>query len=137
TLVPGATLYMYPDADKTAGFYKDTFEPSVALNWTAGALTLTPKVYYDVVLNGPTLELGAAYVVPLKGTELDFSGTVGSYRWDDAIENSTPTTKNWGDYWSAGVALPFQVTKTQKLTIGWTYTQGTKNYIKTGSLPKA
>ncbi len=137
TLVPGATFYYYPNADETVGFYKSTFEPNLALNWTAGALTLTPKVYYDAVLQGPTFELGAAYVVPLKGTELDFSGTIGTLKWDDSIKNSTPETKNWGDYWSAGVAMPFEVTKNQKLTVGWAYTRGSNNNFKTGTLPKA
>jgi uncharacterized protein (TIGR02001 family) len=138
TLVPGFTWYTYPDAKKENGYYKDTFEPSLALNYTIGLLKLTPKLYYDVVLHGPTYELTATVAVPLKeiGSELDFIGTVGTFKWTDALENSSPATKNWGDYWLLGVGLPFQVTKASKLTVGVAYTKGSNNYVKFGSEPR-
>jgi hypothetical protein len=139
TWVPGVTIYTYPDADKNAGFYKMTFEPNLALNYTIpGGLKLTPKIYYDVVLKGATYEFTAAYALPLKelGTELDFTGTIGTFKWTDAFENTNPAAKNWGDYWLAGVAMPFQVTSNSKLTIGWAYTKGSNNYVKIGSTPK-
>lgn len=138
TLVPGFTVYMYPDADRSAGFYKSTFEPNVALNFTTSGLRLTPKLYYDTVLKGATFELGAFYAVPLTtlGTELDFTATIGTFKWRDSIENASPRIKNWGDYWQAGVALPFQVSATSKLTVGWFYAKGDDNFYKQGTAPK-
>jgi uncharacterized protein (TIGR02001 family) len=135
TLVPGVTLYEYPNAKTSNGFYKTTFEPNLALNYTMSGLTLTPKIYYDFVLKGPTLELNAAYAVPLKevGSELDFAATFGTYKWDAAVENSTPETKNWGNYWLAGVTMPFALTKDITLKLGWAYTKGSDNFFKTGS----
>ena len=65
SIVPGATLYTYPKADKAAGFYKSTFEPSVAVNYTVEGIKFTPKVYYDVTLRGATYEVTAAYAVAL------------------------------------------------------------------------
>jgi hypothetical protein len=60
SIQPGFTFYNYPDADKSAGFYKSTFEPSVALNWApAEGLKLQPKLYQDVVLKQTTLEFNA------------------------------------------------------------------------------
>jgi long-subunit fatty acid transport protein len=107
-------------------------EPNFAVNYSVGNLKLTPKLYYDVVLKGPTYEFNAAYTVPLKdwGTELDFAGTVGSYYQDDAVNGSVPKTHAYGDYWLLGVSAPYQLTKDLKLTVGWAYTQGSNAYTK-------
>jgi uncharacterized protein (TIGR02001 family) len=135
SVVPGFTLYTYPDAKKSNGYYKATFEPSLALNYSLGALKLTPKVYYDVILKGPTAELTAAFAVPLKdvGTELDFTATAGTFIWKDYAAETNPDIKNWGDYYLVGVAAPFQVSKDSKITIGWAYTKGSNNYLKQGT----
>ncbi|HVU16733.1 MAG TPA: TorF family putative porin [Candidatus Didemnitutus sp.] len=137
--VPGYTIYTYPNADRNNGFYKATFEPNLAINITPiDNLTLTPKVYYDFVLKGATWEFTAAYTVPLKdaGTELDFTGTVGTYLWTDAVAEADPSFKNWGDYYLVGVAMPFAVGKNGKITVGVAYTKGSNNFIKQGSDPK-
>jgi uncharacterized protein (TIGR02001 family) len=138
TFVTGFTWYTYPDANKSAGFYKSTFEPSIALNYTVGGLKLTPKLYYDFILDGLTAEVTAFYAVPMKdlGSELDFTATWGTYKWDEAAENTTPAIKNWGDYWSVGVAMPFQVSTTSKITVGFAYVKGDANYLKQGRLPR-
>lgn len=140
SIVPGFTWYNYPRADEAGGFYKMTFEPSVAVNYTVANVKLTPKLYYDMVLKGPTYELTATTALPLKdaGTELDFTATVGTFKWNDAFEGYTPpdTYKNYGTYWLVGVAAPFQVTKNSKLTLGVAYTKGSDNYIKQGGTPK-
>ena len=135
TLVPGFTIYTYPDAKKSNGFYQATFEPNLALNYSISGWKFTPKIYYDFVLKGPTLELTAAYAIPLPDikSELDFTGTVGTFKWTDAFENSTPKTKNWGDYYLVGLAMPFQVSTGSKLTIGVAYTKGSNNYTKYGT----
>jgi uncharacterized protein (TIGR02001 family) len=138
SLAPGYTLYTYPNAVKGNGFYPATFEPNLAFNYSLSALKLTPKVYYDFVLKGPTFELNAAITFPLKdaGTELDFGATVGTYEWTDAAADASAAVKNWGNYWLLGVSLPFQVNKESKLTVGWAYTEGSGNYLKQGSTPK-
>jgi hypothetical protein len=70
------------------------------------------------------------------GTELGFSASIGTYLVNDYAKDSTPRTKAWGDYWSVGVAAPFQLTKESKLTVGFAYTKGSGAYIKSGSMPK-
>jgi len=138
TWQPGATLYAYPNAKKANGFYKTTFEPNVALVYTAAGWTLTPKVYYDFVLKGPTLEVSAAYTIPLKevGTELGFTGTVGTFKWDSFAPDQGADLKNYGNYWLLGVAAPFQINKESKIVLGWAYTKGSDNYLKLGRTPK-
>lgn len=138
SIVPGFTWYNYPRADKSAGFYKGTFEPSLALNYTVGGVKFTPKFYYDMVLKGPTYELTAAFALPLKdaGTELDFAGTIGTYKCTDAAANTAPAVKNWGDYWQLGVSVPFTVSKDSKIIVGFAYVNGSNNYYKQGSTPK-
>jgi uncharacterized protein (TIGR02001 family) len=140
SIQPGFTFYNYPDADKSAGFYKSTFEPSVALNWTpAEGLKLQPKIYQDVVLKQTTLEFNASYVVPWKdaGTELDLAATYGTFKAKDAFESTSPAMKNYGNYWLIGASVPFQIVKdTQKLTLGVAFTKGSDNFFKQGSTPK-
>jgi len=138
SVVTGFTFYAYPKAPTNAGYYRSTFEPSVALNYTVAGVRLTPKAYYDTVLRGPTWELTAAYAVPLKdlGTELNFTGQVGTYIQRDVANNTSPGVKAWGDYWLLGVAAPFQITKESKLTVGFAYTEGRDAFAKQGSAPK-
>ena len=139
TWVPGVTIYTYPNATRANGFYKATVEPNLALNYTIAGLKLTPKVYYDFILKGPTLEFNAAYTVPLKdlNTELDFTGTVGTFLWTSAAPDQGADVRNYGNYYLVGVALPFQVTKDSKLTLGFAYTKGSENFIKVGTAPKS
>lgn len=138
TIQPGFTYYAYPDADKNAGFYKSSFEPSLAVNFTLGGVALTPKIYYDTVIESTTYELNAAYALPLKelGTELAFNASIGTFMTKDYTENASPSVKNWGDYWLVGVTLPFQITANSKLSLGLAYTKGTGNYLKQGTDPK-
>ena len=139
SLVPGFSLYTYPKAPTDAGYYRSTIEPSLALNYTVAGVKLTPKLYYDFPLSGPTYELTAAYAYPLKdlGTELNFTGQVGSYIQRDVANKTTPDVKAWGDYWQLGVAAPFQITKESKLTVGFAYTEGTSAQVKQGNAPKS
>jgi hypothetical protein len=134
SVVPGFTAYSYPGANRSGGFYSATFDPNLALNHTIGGVRLTPKLYYDFVRKGPTAELTASCAVPLKdwGTELDFTATAGTYLWKDAVADNNPAVKNWGDYYLAGVSLPYQVSKDSKVLIGWTYTAGSRNFLKQG-----
>ncbi len=138
TLQPGFILYTYPNAKKKDGFYKTTFEPSLALNYTVNGWTLTPKIYQDVVLSQTLLEFNAAYALPLKdaGTELDFLGTVGTFKATDAFESTSPAMKNTGSYFLVGVTAPFQVTKDSKFLVGFAYTKGSDNYLKQGTAPR-
>ena len=96
SIVPGFTWYNYPNANSSNGFYKTTFEPNVTFNYTVAGIKFSPKLYYDVVLKGPTFDFTATFAVPLKsaGTELDFIGTVAGYKWKSAADNTTPDLKN-------------------------------------------
>lgn len=138
TLQPGFILYLYPDANKKNGFYKTTFEPSLTLNYTVEGIKFFPKVYRDIVLEQTLWEFNLAYSIPMKdlGTEIAFLGSYGTFKATEALENSSPATKNWGSYWLAGITLPFQLTKESKLSIGWAYTEGRENFFKQGNAPK-
>jgi hypothetical protein len=138
SLQPGFTVYTYANAPTDQGFYRSTFEPNFAVNYTVGGVKFTPKLYYDVVLKGLTSELSAGYAVPLKelGSELDFAGTIGNYFLHDAVNYSDPRTKSVGNYWLLGVSAPFTINKATKLTVGWAYTEGVGAYSKQGTFPR-
>jgi hypothetical protein len=90
------------------------------------------------MLKGPTYELNISFAAPLKdlSTELDFIGTVGTYKWDDAADEASPSIKNYGDYWLVGVSAPFALTKDSKIVVGLAYTEGSNNYFKQSGSPK-
>lgn len=138
TLVPGATAYFYPSAPTQFGFYKSTFEPNLALNYTVEGVKFTPKVYYDMTLEGATWELTVGYAIPMKdiGSELGLAATFGTFLLDEAANNTTPSVKSWGDYWQVGGSLPFQLSKDSKLTVGLAYAKGSNAYTKQGTAGK-
>jgi uncharacterized protein (TIGR02001 family) len=138
SLVPGFYLYTYPDARQSDGVYSATFEPSLAAIFSVAGVQLTPKIYYDAMLEGATYEITAAMAVPLTslGTELDFSATAGTFKWNDVTADATPAVKNWGDYWTIGVAIPVQISLRSKLTVAVTYSEGRNNFYKQGSSPR-
>lgn len=137
-LVPGFTWYHFPNAERSAGFHRQLFEPNLAITYTGAGFRITPKLYYDLVRDGFTAEISAFYALPLTriGTELDFTASLGSYLWRDAVKTTAPATKNWGDYGSAAVALPFQITSAGRVTLGFAYVKGTNNYFKEASQPQ-
>ena len=139
SLQPGFTIYTYAKAPTDQGFFRSTYEPNFAVNYTIDGFKLTPKLYYDLILRGLTSELSATYAVPMKevGSELDFAGTIGNYFQEDAVNKiDNPGAKATGNYWLLGVSAPFTVAKDTKFTVGWAYTKGTGAYIKVGSLPR-
>lgn len=135
---PGFTWYTYVRAPTNQGFYRMTFEPNVALNYTAEGVTVTPKIYYDMVLKGPTYELDFAYTTPLKamGSEIDWVGTVGAYDWTDSVNSASPKIKTAGEYWLLGFTMPFTLNKSAKLILGYSYTGGGSAYTKQGNGPE-
>ena len=101
-------------------------------------MKLSPKIYYDVVLEGPTLELTASWALPLKdlGTELDFLATVGTFKWKSAADNTFPEVKNYGNYFLVGVSAPYAISSASKIVVGLAYTKGSDNYFKQSGSPK-
>lgn len=137
-LQPGFTWYTYANAPTVQGFYRQTFEPNLALNYTVGGLKIAPKLYYDVILGGPTYELNATYAIPPQflGTEVDLIGTAGTFYQTSVVNHTGPQSKAWGNYYLLGVNLPYQITKRLKAAVGWAYTAGDGEYIKIGSFAK-
>jgi uncharacterized protein (TIGR02001 family) len=137
SVVPGFTSYHFPHAPTNRGSYRSTFEPSLAASYTIKGVRLTPKIYYDVVLDGATYELNASYAYPLTqlGTELDFGAALGTYKFTDYVRDASPATKAWGDYWQLGVWLPYQLAH-HKITLGFAYAEGRDAFLKQGAQPR-
>ncbi len=138
SIEPGFTVYTYPRAPRDQGFYRATLEPSLAVNYLVHGVKFTPKLYYDVVLEGATYELAATTAVPLTGlgTELDLTALAGTFDQRDVVSGAAPKVKNWGDYWLVGVSAPFALSRSAKLTVGLAYTAGSGNYFKQGDTPR-
>jgi uncharacterized protein (TIGR02001 family) len=137
-VTPGVDIYTYPDADRSTGQYSATFEPSLAANILVSGIRFTPKIYYDLTLEGATVELSAAYALPLTtlGTELDFSASVGTFKWKSVTAGALPPEKNWGDYGLLSVSVPYQISAKGKAAINVTYSEGRNNFYKQAGYPK-
>ncbi len=138
TLVPGWTLYTYPRAPTDVGFFRATLEPNLVLNFTIADLGLAPRISYDLDTHESTGEVSASYALPLLGvgTEIDLTGTLGTHTLSNAEYGATPRVKAWGNFWSLGAAVPYQIPGAGKLTFGWAYTRGSGAFMKRGSAPK-
>ncbi len=138
SVTPGLNIYSYPDAERADGLYRATFEPSLAVSAIVGGIRFTPTIYHDLTLRGTTAELTAEFAVPLTslGTEVGFAATVGTYKWNSVTADASPREKNWGDYWSAGVTLPFQVSARSSVGLAVAYAEGRNNFYKQGTDPK-
>ncbi len=138
SIVPAFTLYTYVNAPTSSGYYRSTFEPSVTVNYTLDGLKISPEFFYDVILKAETAQVSLAYTVPVKSysTELDFLVTAGEYYLSDGVNHSSPDTHVYGDYWLAGVSIPFQLNPASKLSVGYAYTEGSDGYIKQAGSPK-
>ena len=140
SLVPGIEAYFYPRAEFGGRAYRSTVEPNFGLSTTWCGVRLLPKLYYDLTARVPTLEMNAACAVPLTslGTELDFTATVGGKLGAHPIATGSsglPGYRAWGNYWLAGVSLPFQFSAHARLSIGYAYTRGSDARVKLGALP--
>lgn len=138
-LVPGFTLYTYPRAQRSDGIHRATFEPSLAANIDIHGLRLTPKIYYDLTLEGPTYELSAALAIALKslGTELDLNASVGTFRLSSITPDAEPPKKNWGDYLTVNATVPYRVTANGTVSLSIGYSVGTNNYFKQAGFPRS
>ena len=148
-LKPGLTLYTYPENGLSGafgrhlgvgeGYYRSTFEPSLALDYSVAGLRLTPAYSYDTVLRGSNYELAALYAIPMSGagTELDFNGSAGCYLYSDAshIHDNAGSVRSKGNYWTLGASVPFQVIRNVKLTVGWDYEYG-DGHLQQGAAPQ-
>ena len=137
-IAPGFTFYTYSHVRTRIGYFRSIFEPSIALSHTVAGVRITATCYYDLTRKGPTFELTGAVALPLKtlGTELDLTANLGDYRLRDAFKNALSRKKLWGNYWSFGASVPFQITPASNIRIGVSYNAGFNSYIKHGAAPR-
>jgi hypothetical protein len=120
SIQPGFTAYFFPRPE--AGFGtpdRQTFEPNLALNATAGPVRIVPKAYYDVTLRTFTGELSAALALPLRsiGTELDWAAQAGGYTSERGLNRH-------GGYWLVQAAVPYQLGAHLKVSASLAWTGG-------------
>lgn len=111
----GACLYYYPERDTGMGEDRATFEPYIGLSGSMSGFAPGAYVYYDTTLEALTLEGSLGYSVALEsvGTSLDFSAVLG---------RADPEAGRRMTYYRLGVAVPFAISATGKLTVGINYT---------------
>jgi hypothetical protein len=138
SLEPGIIGYVFPNARSSDGYYDFTIEPFLSLNWEQGGWLLTPTVYYDAMLEGPTFELAAEYELPFKLGPCSFqlSAAVGSYSWKNVEKNARPAVENWGSYYRFALAIPIGIGPHLNLVPGVAFEEGFSNYFKSKGTPR-
>jgi hypothetical protein len=135
TITPGITLYSYPRVNET---FDDTYnlaiEPNLSFGYTVKGIAFSLTLNYDLIFKGPTYEFGIDYSIPLKLIDIELSALIGSYSWPNTSPNYK--LKNTGNYWQAGIAMPYKFSENSKLTAGWCYIKGFDNYYKYENDPK-
>jgi len=132
---PGFWVYGYPRAKEDS--YKVQFEPYLSFDYTISDIVFTLNFYYDFVMQGGGYEFGFNYSIPIKPLELDMelSALIGRYDNSNSVNGLPIKVKNKGDYFQAGVAIPYEFSRKSKLTAGWYYAKGTNNYFQYGNDP--
>lgn len=109
----GATLYWYPELDKSTGLDSTTFEGYVGITGTVSGFTPSFYTYYDFTLEAWAFQGSVGYSVPLADKlSLDITGTVGLVE-PDLGDNYT--------YYGIGVVLPYSLTDKATASVGVQY----------------
>ena len=134
TVKSGVTLSTLPRANKDDGIHKATWEPSVCFGYTWNDIDFLLNFYYDITMKGSTYEFGIDYSIPLQhlGFDVELSALVGRCGWSEAEVNANLKVANNGNYWQAGVAIPYEFSKKSKLVVGWHYVEGFNNHFYVG-----
>jgi len=139
TIKPGVTAYHYPRAKKDEGAYNAVFEPSLSFGSSLGDVNLSLNLYYDLVQKGPTYEFAADYTINIaSGLDLELAALAGKYDWSD-LSPVEENVKASGNYFQAGVTLPYEFSKRSVLKAGWYFSKGyyfDGDGSKTGDLGK-
>jgi uncharacterized protein (TIGR02001 family) len=111
----GATVYYYPELDKSTGGKRATTEGYLGLNGNIKGFTPGVYTYYDFSLKTTTLQgqVGYSMPAPTAGLSFDFSANVGRVFIKDSSDYS---------YWSFGVNVPYKLNDKATFYVGATYT---------------
>lgn len=124
----GVAIYTYPRADLNEGYYRVTIEPVVGISWTQGPLVITPRLYYDLMSQGPLAEIAVERSIEItKAVGASVSAAFGAFRLRDSLNRSESPTLNRGRYWSIGFNLSRTIGEHGSLSVGWTLTAGEGN----------
>jgi len=140
-VIPGFEIYTYPDASTSSlapGFVRTRFEANVTFETRAAGVTVLTKFAYDAILKGEVGEITGLYGVPLAslGTEIDLKVTGGAFIYHDAVNRIQPAAEEFGAYGQAGFTVPYQISASSRVALGYAYSEGRGGWIKAGALPK-
>jgi len=127
TIKPGFWIYGYPRAYEDT--YKFQFEPNIAFGYTFKDIVFSLNFYYDLVFQGGGYELGLDYSIPIKPLDIELSALFGSFDQSNTT-NEPVKVRNKGDYFQAGISIPYEFSSKSKLIFGWCYTKGMNNYTQ-------
>jgi len=110
---------------------------SIAVNYTIAGVKLTPKLYYDVNLDGPTAEFSAAFTLPLKDlarSSISAAPMANTCRRTSCTNRSPPRKRGVPTGRSRHRSL--SAYENSKVVVGFAYAKGEDSFVKQGSAPK-
>ncbi len=119
-----ATYYLYPEASRSLGQTRDSYEGGVGATYTVNGFSPNLYYYHDFRLNSDTVQAAVGYSLPLgsNGFSVDtsvFAAAVNQRTVEpDAIGPGVHDSYN---YWGADVTFPYKMSRNATLTVGAHY----------------
>ena len=119
----GATVYYYPEMDRSSGGKRHTTEGYLGLNGNVKGFTPGVYTYYDFDLKTTTVQGQVGYSIPAAkaGLSFDFSANVGRVFAKDGINYN---------YWSAGVNVPYKLNDKSTIYVGSSYSNSNVKWVR-------
>lgn len=110
----GATVYYYPELDRSTGGKRSTTEGYIGVNGNIKGFTPGLYTYRDVTLDTTTVQAQVGYSLPIAnlGLSLDLSANAGRVFNDHGGAYT---------YWSTGVNVPYKIAEKSTVYAGVNY----------------
>ena len=128
------TYYWYPEAHKSLGQTKNTYEAGLGATYTIYGVSTTVYYYYDFRLHTNTLQGSVGYSLPLKqiGASLDLSAFYALANTRNALPDAAgPRIHDGSSYYGFDVSLPYKLSEKATLSPAVHWADDSNNVLDT------
>jgi uncharacterized protein (TIGR02001 family) len=120
-----ATYYYYPEAKRSLGQTRHSYEGGVGATYTVDGFSPNLYYYHDFRLNSDTVQAAVGYSLPLgsNGFSVDTSLFAAAVNQRSVAPDATavPGVHDSYNYWGADVTFPYKMSRNATLTVGAHY----------------
>lgn len=120
-----ATFYDYPEASRSLGQTRHSYEGGVGATYTVDGFSPNLYYYHDFRLNSDTVQAAVGYSLPLgnDGFSVDTSLFAAAVNQRSVAPDATnvPGVHDSYNYWGADVTFPYKLSRHATFTVGAHY----------------